>query len=41
MAALLWALTDELGLGAVVLGGHSWGGAIATYMASAVPPATS
>ena len=37
MAELLWALADVLALDRVVLGGHSWGGAIAAYMAAARP----
>ncbi len=37
MADRLWSLADQLGLDRVVLGGHSWGGAIAAYMAAARP----
>lgn len=37
MAALMWALIDQLELGQVVLGGHSWGGAIAVHAAAQRP----
>jgi pimeloyl-ACP methyl ester carboxylesterase len=37
LAELLWGLADRLGLGRPVLGGHSWGGVVASAAAAARP----
>ena len=37
LAELNWSVADALGWGRLVLGGHSWGGAIAVHMARARP----
>ena len=40
LAGLFWGLADALGLDSVVLGGHSWGGVIASVAAAARPERT-
>lgn len=37
VAALMWRLVDALGIGSTIVGGHSWGGAVAAHAAAARP----
>lgn len=37
LARLVWALVDRLGWDRIVLSGHSWGGAVASHVASVHP----